>query len=94
MLITVELYNPFDVIFLVFWGAGDTPDWDGYCKILIYLDCRPGFGLVSASVMKEITSKQVIQWAFVTLFSPFGLPRMIVVDSDGIFSWVFKKPSQ
>ena len=47
--------------------------------------CMTGFGLVSAGVKKEITSDQVALWDFEKFIVPFGIPKMIVVDVDGLF---------
>ena len=52
------------------------------------------FGLVESSGLKEIASYQVSQWDFGNFFVLFWLQKMIVVDADGIFYGVFKKPFQ
>ena len=44
--------------------------------------------------MKEITSFHAARWDFGNFFVPFGLPKMIVVDADGLFSGIFKKTFQ
>ena len=44
-----------------------------------------GFEIVEATGMKEITSYQATQWAFGNFLVPCGLPKIIVVDADGIF---------
>ena len=44
--------------------------------------------------MKEITSDQAARWDFGNFFVLFGLPKMIVVDADGIYSEIFKKNFQ
>ena len=43
------------------------------------------FGLGEATGLKEITPYQATLWDFGNIFVPFGLPKMIVVDTDGIF---------
>ena len=43
------------------------------------------FGIGAASGMKEIISYQVARWAFGKFFVPFGIPKMIVVDSGRFF---------
>ena len=53
-----------------------------------------GFGLGSATGMKEITSDQGAQWDFGNFFVPFGIPKMMVFDEDGIFSGIFRKNLQ
>ena len=52
------------------------------------------FGIVEAIGMKEIIPDQAVRWAFGNLFVPFGIPKMIVVDADGIFAGIFKKKFQ
>ena len=53
-----------------------------------------GFGLVSTSLMKEIKSEQVKQWAFEIIFVPFGLPKILLwiqMDFFGIFKKNFRR---
>ena len=85
MLHTNESDKPFGVVLLDLWEPGDIPDQYGSHKILKFLYCMTLFGLVSAIGMKEITSDQVARWYFGNFFVPFGIPKMIVVDADGIF---------
>ena len=87
---TIDSCNPIYMVFIEFWEPGDISDRDGSHKILTCLDFRTGFGLGAASGMKKITSYQVALWDFVNFFFPFGLPKMIVVDADGLFSRIFK----
>ena len=44
--------------------------------------------------MKEITSYQATQWDFGNFLVPFGTPKMIVADADGIVSGILRKTSQ
>ena len=53
-----------------------------------------GFGIAAATGMKEITSDQAARWDFGNFFVPFGIPKMIVVDADGLFSGMSKKHFQ
>ena len=43
------------------------------------------FGIGEYSRIKEIASYQVEEWACGIIFGLFGLPKMIVVDADGLF---------
>ena len=43
------------------------------------------FGLGSDMGLKQIKSCQVALWYLRKLFVPFGLPKMIVVDTDELF---------
>ena len=44
--------------------------------------------------MKEIPSDSSAQCDFGNLFVPFVIPKIIVVDADGIFARIFKKTFQ
>ena len=44
--------------------------------------------------MKEITSDQATRWAFGNFFVPFGIPKIIVVDADGVFDGMSKNTFQ
>ena len=94
MLHTIESDTPFDVVFLDFWEPGDITDLDGSLNILTCLDFMTIFGLGSAIGMKEITSDQAALWDFGNFFVPFRIPKMIVVDANGIFSGILKKTFQ
>ena len=85
MLHTIDLDTPFDVVFLDFWVPGYIPYRDGSRNISTCMDFMIGFGISAATGMKEITSDQAVRWAFGNFFVPFGLPKMIVVDADGLF---------
>ena len=49
------------------------------------------FGIGEATGLKQITSDQAARWSFGNFFFPFGLPKIIVVDADGLFDRIFKK---
>ena len=53
-----------------------------------------GFGIGASIELKKITSDQSIRWNFGNFFVTFGLPKIIVVDADGIFAGMFKKTFQ
>ena len=90
----IESNNPFDVVFLYFLDPVEIPDRDVSCNIITFLDCMIVSGIRASSRLKEITSEQVTRWAFVNFFVPFWIPKIIVVDVDGIFSFMFKKSFQ
>ena len=94
LLQTIESDTSFDVVFLDFWVPGGITDQDGSRKTLTCLDCMTGFWISAATGMKNITSDQAEQLDFGSFFVPFGLPKMIVVDVDGIFDGMFKKSFQ
>ena len=72
----------------------DIPDWYGSGKILTCLDYMTGFDIDAASELKDITPDLVARWDFVNFFAPFGIPKTIVVDTYGIFDWMFKNNIQ
>ena len=53
-----------------------------------------GFGLGAVIGLKETTSYQVAQWTFGKFLVPLGIPKIIVVDADGLFPGMFKKNFQ
>ena len=81
----VESDNPFDVVFIDFWGLVEIPNQDGSLKILTCLYCMTRFGLASYTGTKEITSDQATRWAFGNFFVTFGISKIIVVGEDGLF---------
>ena len=91
---TIDSDTPFYVVFLDFWEPGDIPDQDGYRNILSCLDFITAFGLEADTGMKEVTSEQAARWDFGDLFVPFGIPKMIVVDADGLFPGMFNNTFQ
>ena len=58
------------------------------------MDCMTLFGIGAAIGIKEITSDQAARWSFGNFFVPFGIPKIIVVDSDGLFPGMFKQNFQ
>ena len=82
------------MVLIDFWEPGDISDQYGSRNILTCLDCMTGFGLGVASGMKEITSNQAARWDFGNFFVPFGLPKIIVVDADGLFLICSRKLSR
>ena len=94
MLQKIDSDTPFDVVFLNFWEPGDILDKYGSHKILTCLDCMTGFGIGADIGSKEITSDQTARWACGNLFVPFGIPKIIVVGTDGFFYGIFKKTFQ
>ena len=53
-----------------------------------------GFGIGAAIGLKEITSYQATQWGFGNFFVPYGIPKIIVVDTYVISARMFKKTLQ
>jgi hypothetical protein len=80
--------EPFDVIHLDLWSPGDICDKDGNVKVLTCLDSMTGFAM-AAFLQGEINATKVANAIVSTLFVSIGLPRLIVVDADGVFAGVF-----
>ena len=53
-----------------------------------------GFGIGAYIEIKKITSDQIARWSFETLFLPFGISKIISVDTDVFFSGMFRKTFQ
>ena len=53
-----------------------------------------GFGMGKDSVPKEIILEQFTGLAFGYFFVSFGIPKIIVVDADRLFSGMFNKTFQ
>ena len=79
---------PFDVIFLDIWSPGDVPTSDGTSKMLTLLDCMTSFAM-GTFLSGEITAETVADAAISVFFNSVGLPRLIIVDADGLFAGVF-----
>ena len=73
------------MVFLEFWEPGDITNWDESHKILTCMHFMKGFGLGAVIGLKETTSYQVAQWTFGKFLVPLGIPKIIVVDADGLF---------
>ena len=80
--------TPFDVVFLDVWSPGEVTEKDGSRKILTMLDCMTGFA-AGTTLMDEVTSEVLAVKAFTAFFVSYGLPRLIIVDADGLFQSVF-----
>ena len=94
MLHKIDSDTPFDVVFLYFGEPGDIPYQGGYRNILTCLDFMSAVGIGASIILKSITSDQIAQWAFGKCFVPFRLPKMIVVDADGLFPGMSRNPFQ
>ena len=94
LLHTIDSDTLFDVVLLDFWEPGDITDRGGSCKTLTCLDCMTGFEIGAAIGLKKITSDQSARWDFRSFYIPFGIPKIIVVDTDGLFSGMFKMTFQ
>ena len=82
------------MVFLYFWGPEDIPDSYVSGNIITRLDCMTVFGICVDSGINKITSDQVARWSFGNLFVPFRLPKMIVVEADGLFAGMLNQISR
>ena len=88
---TLTCDAPFDVVFLDFWTPGDSVmDKHGNVKIITYLDCMTGFAMATALRLKDVETANVAMAVTAAFFTSVGLPRLIIVDADGMFAGTFK----
>ena len=82
---------PLDVVFLDFWSPGDSvTDKDSTKKVLTYNCCITSFVAVGFAG-DGIDAKSVEILAMECFFTPFGLPRLIIVDADSFFCGSFEE---
>lgn len=81
---------PFDVVFLDVWSPGDLPEKSGSTKLLTCIDGMTGFA-DAVDLPISVTAESVAVATFAGFFVRNGLPRLIVVDQDGIFKGIFKE---
>ena len=58
------------------------------------LDCMTGFAAATFLRGPAIDSQDVAMASFAAFFIPFGIPRLIIVDDDGLFNGVFQATFQ
>lgn len=90
LLHTLSCDVPFDVVFMDIWSPGDMVDKQGNTKVLASVDCMTGYAL-GAFLSSTIDAKTVADAALTTMSIPVGLPRLIIVDADGVFAGTFKR---
>ena len=90
LLHTLSCDGPFDTMFIDLWSPGDIPSKDGHTKVITCLDGMTGFAN-ACFIGGVITADKVATLVFTHFFVPFGLPRLIFVDKDGLFASVFQE---
>lgn len=89
--------KPFDVIYLDIWVPGDSiaqedggslMDKSRAIKVLTALDGMTGFAMATF-LSNLINPTTMVDAAMCTFFVVMGLPRLIMVDADGIFVSIF-----
>ena len=80
---------PLDVIFLDVWSPGEVPEKSGDHSVLTYIDGMTGFAGAAFIREKPVTSTTLATIAFANFFVPFGMPRLVIVDADGLFAGAF-----
>jgi hypothetical protein len=63
-------------------------DKKGNIKVLTFLDSMTGFAM-AAFLQGEINSNKIANAVVTTLFVTVGLPRLLVVDAEGVFAGIF-----
>ena len=85
----LEADAPLDIVFLDPWSPGDRIiDKDGAKKVLMYTFCMKSFAAV-AFIGGGFNAEAVAILSMEASFGPFAPPKMIVVDSKGIFAGMF-----
>ena len=85
---------PFDVVILDIWSPGHITDKEHNLKVITMLDCMTGFAAATFLRGPAIDLQDVAMASFATFFIPFGIPRLIIVDDDGLFKDVFQATFQ
>ena len=91
---TLACDTPFDVVFLDIWSPGQITDKEHNLKVITMLDCMTGFAAATFLRGPAIDSQDVAMASFAAFFIPFGIPRLIIVDDDGLFKGVFQATFQ
>ena len=63
-------------------------------EILAYLFYTTIFSAATVMLVKYSTAEKFSRWYFSIFFVPYGLPKLIVVDADGVFSGFFRQKNQ
>ena len=79
MLRTFDVDTPFDVVTIDAWVPGDIPTKEGMKKILSMLDIMTSYA--ATALISEATSLVFARTAFRAFFTPFGMPRMVIIDA-------------
>eukprot|EP00957_Ditylum_brightwellii_P208021 15355524-Ditylum_brightwellii.AAC.1 len=81
---------PLEVAFLDKWTPGESvTDRMGDAKVQIYLCCMSSFAAV-AFVKGHPEAEAVTMTAMEAFFTPYGLPKLVVVDTGSDFAGMFK----
>jgi hypothetical protein len=84
---TMSCDVPFDVVYLGIWSPGDMPDKYGNVKVLTFIDCMTGFAMATFLSVGDVIDARTIADAALTAFvGAVGLPRLVIVDADGLFA--------
>ena len=86
----LESSASFDIVFLDVWEPGEVSKKDGSQKVLTYIDCVTGFA-AAVALGKDVLVKVLARKPFSAFFIPYGLPKLIVVDSARQFGGLFKE---
>ena len=92
---TFETGGPSGEIFLDFVEPGDIPDGTRMRKGNSFIPVL--YHHISAAtvmLVKYSTAEKFSRWYFSIFFVPYGLPKLIVVDADGVFSGFFRQKNQ
>jgi len=88
--------EPFDIIFLDVWSPGDgVLSKDGKHKSVTMTDCLTGFtDFAFTNESNGFNAEDMAELVLQNFFVRRGMPRMVVVDADGLFAGVFRAMCQ
>ena len=87
---TFDTDSPSDEVFLDFRDPGDLTYSSGTRKNLTCMCFATSLTSAMETRTKDTTYGRVYIWDFGSLFVPYGLSEIIIMDADGVFSGVFK----
>ena len=84
--------EPFDIIFLDVWSPDKgVLSKDGKHKSATMTDCLTGFtDFAFTNENKGFNAEDMAKLVLQNFFVRRGMPRMVVVDADGLFAGVFR----
>jgi len=83
--------KPFDIIFLDVWSPGNgVLSKDGNHKSVTMTDCLTGFtDFAFTNENNGFNAEDMAELVLQNFFVQRGMPRMVVVDANGLFAGVF-----
>jgi hypothetical protein len=73
------------------WSLGEIPNKSAHTKVLTSLECITSFADVAFLGGKVINAEVVAMAASGVIFVPHGLPRIVIITTDGLFTGFSKE---